>query len=490
MSREARIYKTIATVLLAVSSVFITATVFLSAYLMANWREIRILRARLLNANRVQEELMKDSGSNLVVYPHRIGSISYVLNPFMKEGTLWAPGGSPYPINSLGLRGEPIETKSASARRIVLLGDSWFFGWDLREDEKLGSVLRKLLDEKLGAHPYEVITAAVPGWNTQCEAAFLENHLARLDPDLIVWEAMSNDVLDAGGAAPPGVMAGFFSPQCPDQAPVNVLGKLNDYPMPFILSRMRRNQELIQSFLDRHAIPTVLLAIDIDPVLLALAENGSPLPCPVLFLPERYQRDEKHGWVSPGDFHPTPWLNRIMAVGIVNEMAARGWVSPVSWSALETEVIEEFSRYKNDRAGEAAVAYYLQQYAEWTPQEITADNLSGDAAYGLVNRDKLCERGVLYLNVPPGRGRVVFQFETEASLLKYPRRVAVTVRDYHGRESQIEQRIEKSINRMEIPIPQPRGSYPVYELEWSFDYRECQGPTLCYSAVLKAVSSE
>ncbi|MFB3786377.1 MAG: hypothetical protein ACE15F_08405 [bacterium] len=490
MSREARIYKTFATVLLTVCSVFITATVFLGAYLFFRLHDIRLLRTQLLNTYRIQEELMKDSGSNLVIYPHRIGAIGYVLNPFLKEGTLWAPAGSSYAINPLGLRGEPIESKPPGVKRILLLGDSWFFGWFLKEDEKLAPVLRQLLDEKGGSHPCQVITAAVPGWNTQCEAAFLEYHLARLDPDLLVWEAMANDVLDSSGAAPPGVMADFFSPQTPDEAPFHSLGKLNNYPMPFIRSRMRRNLHFIETFLQKYPVPTILMAIDIDPALMGLMKQDGEFRCPILYLPDKYKMDEKRGWVAPGDFHPSPWLNRIMAVGLVNEMAARAWIAPVTWPAAETEIIREFRRYQEERGSEAAVAGYLRQYADWTPVEINADSLSGDAAYGLVSRDKLCERGILYLNVPPDRGRVVFQFEVEASILKYPRRVTVTARDFQGRECQVQHRIEKPVNRVEIPLPQPRSEYPVHEMEWLFDFRECQGPTLCYSAVLKAVSSE
>lgn len=490
MSREVRIYKTFATGLLVVSSIFITATVCLGVYLFYHLHEIRLLRAQLLNTSQVQNELLKNSNANLVIYPHRIGSIAYVLNPFLKEGTLWAPEGSAYPINSLGLRGESIEPKASGVQRIVLLGDSWFFGWFLAEEEKTGSVLRQRLDEKLGTHPYEVITAAVPGWNTECEAAFLENHLTRIDPDIIIWEMMTNDVLDANGAAPPGVMAGFFSPQSPNLAPVNSLGKLNQIPMPFILSRMRRNLHFIETFLKKYPIPTIIMAIDIDPALMAFLNQGSDFPCPILYLPDKYKLDEKRGWIGPGDFHPTPWLNQIMAVGIMQELSSRNWIPPIAWVPSETDVIQEFTKYRAEQSTEAAVARYLAHYADWTPSEFTRDTISGDIAYGLVNRDKMCERGILYLHVPPNRHHIVLQFAMEESLLEYPRRISVTVRDLQGRETTAEHRIENSQNRLAIPVPLPRHEYLIHELEWAFDFRECHGPTLCYSAELLKVSSE
>ncbi len=75
-------------------------------------------------------------------------------------------------VNALGMRGpERGASKPAGTARILLLGDSFAFGWGVEQDETFGARLERLLTERVG--PVEVLPAAVPGWSTDQHSIYL-----------------------------------------------------------------------------------------------------------------------------------------------------------------------------------------------------------------------------------------------------------------------------------------------------------------------------
>jgi len=97
-------------------------------------------------------------------------------------------------INRLGMRDpEPEIPKPSGLHRTLLLGDSVVFGHGLAQDESLPSLLRARLEARDGAGPHDLVSAAVPGWNTNDHARFLEHHIDRLAPDRVVLLYVSND---------------------------------------------------------------------------------------------------------------------------------------------------------------------------------------------------------------------------------------------------------------------------------------------------------
>lgn len=82
--------------------------------------------------------------------------------------------------------------------RLVVLGDSVAFGWGLRDDETLAHQLEALLERRrpAGGRPVEARTVAVPGWNADTACAYLFDHLDALDPDVVVFVPVINDLSD------------------------------------------------------------------------------------------------------------------------------------------------------------------------------------------------------------------------------------------------------------------------------------------------------
>ncbi|HZJ69358.1 MAG TPA: hypothetical protein VFF36_00365, partial [Planctomycetota bacterium] len=129
--------------------------------------------------------------------------------------------------DALGLRRRPRPPRGPDALRIVVLGDSVAFGYGLNDDQTLAHRLELLLNtageaaaRAAGAQaraggvaaggasgaasvapprPVECQTVAVPGWNHRNAVYCLLDHLDALDPDLVVYLPIPNDLLDSDG---------------------------------------------------------------------------------------------------------------------------------------------------------------------------------------------------------------------------------------------------------------------------------------------------
>ena len=100
-------------------------------------------------------------------------------------------------VNALGARGpERSRSKPPGTARILLLGDSFAFGWGVEQHETFGARLERLLSERVG--PVEVLSAAVPGWSIDQQALYLRAQGLALDPDLILLAASENDLEEMG----------------------------------------------------------------------------------------------------------------------------------------------------------------------------------------------------------------------------------------------------------------------------------------------------
>lgn len=99
-------------------------------------------------------------------------------------------------ISSLGLRGpERSLAKPAGTRRVLVLGDSVAYGFGVRDEETFSRLLEARLNADGDGH-YEVVNAAVVGYNTIQERARLQEIGLRSDPDLVVLTFVVNDLLD------------------------------------------------------------------------------------------------------------------------------------------------------------------------------------------------------------------------------------------------------------------------------------------------------
>ncbi len=94
--------------------------------------------------------------------------------------------------NSLGFRDEEIELDPADKRpRILLLGDSFVFGFGVNIDDRLDSSLQEYIGDEA-----VVINAGVPAWGTVQETKFGRDLFDRVRPDVIVLTFCGNDPHD------------------------------------------------------------------------------------------------------------------------------------------------------------------------------------------------------------------------------------------------------------------------------------------------------
>ncbi|MBI4775270.1 MAG: SGNH/GDSL hydrolase family protein [Deltaproteobacteria bacterium] len=473
--------------LLILSSVSLTLAVLCGSYLYFNFSRIKSLETELLSARAVQERLFQGQRTDHALYPHQKGHIGFVLNPHMEQATLWGLLDRPYPVNSLGLRGAPVKPKKAGVQRILLVGDSWFFGWLLEEKDKLEHQLRTLLSARVKGREYEVITVAMPGWNVRSQDAFLGSHWSILDPDFIIWAMCTNDAEDIGGVVPPGVLGYYLSPQNPESAPLTLMGKYASYPMPFVLERHRHNLQVIEEFEKKQGIGVLLLIIDIRPALFALVSERTPPTVPVLFLPFGSYAEDKRRLVSesPRDGHPSAWFNGIIALGLMHQMGKMQAIPTPLYGESDQEVLANFEAENRHMITDAEVDEYIRDCVTGTQKEYHAGGEAGDLpGFGISKDGALSDHGVLYLKTGEAAEKVSLDLAVPERLLNAPNTIWITVRDFEGRERSVEKDIRGESLSVDVELPLPRSRYPLVEVEWRFRRVACRTPYSCVSAIL------
>lgn len=122
----------------------------------------------------------------------------YLFRP--NEDYVWR--GIPVHINSHGFRTEEFDlNKSAQTFRILNVGDSVAFGWEVNQKDTYGKQLEKMLNSGNKTLRYEVINAGVPGWNLESEYNFLVYEGLSYQPDMVILDlTIVNDIYGGGPA--------------------------------------------------------------------------------------------------------------------------------------------------------------------------------------------------------------------------------------------------------------------------------------------------
>ena len=89
--------------------------------------------------------------------------------------------------NSRGLRGpDPVMPKPKDRIRILMLGDSFTFGFPVRDDETFAHLIEQGLQAK--GYPVEVVNGGVSSYSPLLEYILLRDELLALEPDIVmVW---------------------------------------------------------------------------------------------------------------------------------------------------------------------------------------------------------------------------------------------------------------------------------------------------------------
>jgi lysophospholipase L1-like esterase len=100
-------------------------------------------------------------------------------------------------INSAGLRGPEYRTpKPPGLFRILLVGDSFTFGYGVAEDSTYGAQLERLISARgVQCESVQVINGGVNGYNTEQAVAFVRNDGLRLEPDIVILGFNPNDIM-------------------------------------------------------------------------------------------------------------------------------------------------------------------------------------------------------------------------------------------------------------------------------------------------------
>lgn len=125
--------------------------------------------------------------------------LGFTLQKNLRGVRQFYPGQLDYTVdtNSQGFRG-PEWDLSGKRKNIVVLGDSFAFGWGVAWEETMGQVLERELQKSDPA--WQVINLAMPGWSIREAVAALELYRDRLKPVSVIYVFCPNDI---DGMTPP-----------------------------------------------------------------------------------------------------------------------------------------------------------------------------------------------------------------------------------------------------------------------------------------------
>lgn len=115
-------------------------------------------------------------------------------------------------VNPMGMRERPYALpKPPGTLRVVVLGDSYVFGWGVAAEERLGVHLEAALREGASdlSGEVECLHLAVASWNVVAECAWLLRQLEALRPDLVLHVTAENDLSETAGVRGFGGMSTF-----------------------------------------------------------------------------------------------------------------------------------------------------------------------------------------------------------------------------------------------------------------------------------------
>ncbi|MBZ0252084.1 MAG: SGNH/GDSL hydrolase family protein, partial [Candidatus Methylomirabilis sp.] len=116
--------------------------------------------------------------------------------PVGPEAEHWKKVGRKYrvEIDSHGFRGpERPPEKDDKVLRIVAMGDSATFGWDVEEPETFARALDRMVNEGQLERRFEVFNAGVPGYASPQGRLYLEQDVLPMKPDFVTISYGTND---------------------------------------------------------------------------------------------------------------------------------------------------------------------------------------------------------------------------------------------------------------------------------------------------------
>jgi lysophospholipase L1-like esterase len=95
--------------------------------------------------------------------------------------------------DAAGRRGPPVGPRDPHRYRVLCIGDSITFGFNVDQDDPFPRQLETLLAARWPGHEFEVINAGVPGWSWAQGVRYLVTEGLALEPDVVVMAHGTND---------------------------------------------------------------------------------------------------------------------------------------------------------------------------------------------------------------------------------------------------------------------------------------------------------
>ena len=153
---------------------------------------LRVLVARAERTQlKQQETLRRESEFVFYEFDRYLGW----KNKPLAEGSFATPDSKTFVrINSKGLRDQEYEyAKPAGVYRILVLGDSFAWGYGVEQGKNFTDRLEELLNKSVAGNLVEVINAGVSGYGSDQELLLLEREGMKYQPDLVLVAFATND---------------------------------------------------------------------------------------------------------------------------------------------------------------------------------------------------------------------------------------------------------------------------------------------------------
>jgi lysophospholipase L1-like esterase len=256
----------------------------------------------------------------------------------------------PYRTNAHGLRDRDRSPKPPGSRRVLVVGDSYTWGYAVAEDEAFPQVAERLLQE--GGHSeIEVINGGIPDYNSRQERQLLEQLMPIYQPDAVFLAYVVNDAEPSTAMPTPPEEAyrhsrSWFLTELAERLNRRLFRRRvlpsakdtvgGDYRDGFVdgAVKWRDSRQAIREMRDLCAaagIPfTVLIMPDFTqsfddayawrPIHEAVASWGRELTIPVFDLLTTFRgQDHQALWV-PWDGHPNADAHRLIAAFLVSRI--------------------------------------------------------------------------------------------------------------------------------------------------------------------------
>ena len=229
--------------------------------------------------------------------------------------------------------------------RLVGLGDSGMFGWNVEQGEEYLAVLERLLNQRGDGVGYEALNFAVPGYNTQLEAETLRLKALPFQPDVVIVGWCDNDfglpffMLEAKNFRRRDISfldrflfarSTFLDELEPvafkEQRDFNVTNVMAEIKGGTDVGGVRRALEQMKALGQQHAFHLLLFGPLGRDILQLCRETG------VAYFNtyEKIAADKYPAEYAVHYMHPRPEGHRVLAEHLARELADRGWLQPRS----------------------------------------------------------------------------------------------------------------------------------------------------------------